>query len=118
MFDWAQYQRSTGAVKLHVVLDHDGCLPKFDVVTDGKTPEIEVARQMEFEPGTILVFDRGCVDYKWWLNLSRQKVFFVTRLKDSAEYGIVESRPVPANSNILRDEIVLSTAIQEEGPSY
>jgi hypothetical protein len=26
MFDWAQYKRSKGAVKLHLVLDHDGYL--------------------------------------------------------------------------------------------
>jgi transposase len=116
MFDWAQYQRSKGAVKLHLVLDHDGYLPKFAVVTDGKTHEIEVARQMEFEPGTILVFDRGYVDYTWWLNLSRRKVFFVTRLKDNADYGVVEDRPVPSSSNIVRDEVVLLTAIQEAGP--
>jgi hypothetical protein len=27
MSDWAQYKRSKGAVKLHLVLDHDGYLP-------------------------------------------------------------------------------------------
>ena len=27
MFDWAQYKRSKGAVKLHLVLDHDDYLP-------------------------------------------------------------------------------------------
>jgi hypothetical protein len=37
VFDWAQYRRSKGAVKLHLVLDHDGYLPRFAVVTDGKT---------------------------------------------------------------------------------
>src|ERR1019366_696 len=26
-FDWALYRRSKGAVKLHLVLDHDGYLP-------------------------------------------------------------------------------------------
>jgi len=26
-FDWARYKRSKGALKLHLVLDHDGCLP-------------------------------------------------------------------------------------------
>ena len=84
-----------------MVLDHDGYLPKFAVISDGKTHEIEVARQQQFEPGTVLVFDRGYTDFQWWLKLSQQKVFFVTRLKDNAEYGVVEQRPVVANSNIL-----------------
>jgi hypothetical protein len=36
MFDWAQYKRSKGAVKLHLVLDHDGCLPQYAVLSDGQ----------------------------------------------------------------------------------
>jgi Transposase DDE domain/Domain of unknown function (DUF4372) len=115
-FDWALYQRNKGAVKLHMVLDHDGYLPKFAVISDGKTHEIEVARQMEFEPGTVLVFDRGYTDFQWWLKLSQRKVFFVTRLKDNADYGVVEERQVVPDGGIVRDEVILLTAIQEQGP--
>jgi hypothetical protein len=115
-FDWAQYKRAKGAVKLHSVLDHDGYLPRFAVLTEGKTADITVAQRMTFVPGTMLVFDRGYADYAWWLRLTRQKVHFVTRLKDSAEYGVVEPRPVTENSSILRDEVILLTSPQEEGP--
>jgi hypothetical protein len=115
-FDWALYQRNKGAVKLHLTLDHDGYLPCFAVISDGKTHEIEVARQQQFEPGTVLVFDRGYADYQWWLKLSQQKVYFVTRLKDAAEYGVAEQRPVPAGGYILRDEVILLGALQERGP--
>lgn len=118
-FDWAKYRRSKGAVKLHLVLDHDGYLPRFAVLTEGRTHEIQVARQLEFEPGTLLVMDRGYADAEWFLRLSQQGVFFVTRLKDSAEYGIVEERKVPeqkAREGILRDEVILLTKTQEAGP--
>ena len=64
----------------------------------------------------MLVFDRGYTDFQWWLKLSEQKVFFVTRLKDNAEYGVMEQRPVAERSNILRDEVILLTALQEQGP--
>jgi len=116
MFDWALYRRSKGAVKLHLVLDHDGYLPRFAVITDGKTSDIKVARGLEFEPGTVVVIDRGYQDFDWWLELSRQKVFFVTRLKDNAEYGIVEQRAADRERGILLDEVVLLTKIQEAGP--
>ena len=116
MFDWAQYKRSKGAVKLHLVLDHDGYLPSYAVISDGKEADITAAKKMPFTPGTMLVFDRGYPDYGWWLSLTRQKIFFVTRLKDNAEYGIVEQRPVPEGSNILRDEVILLTSQQEGGP--
>jgi hypothetical protein len=115
VFDWALYRRTKGAVKLHLILDHDGYLPQFAVVTAGKTADIEVARQQRFEPGTMLVFDRGYTDMNWWLALSRQKIFFVTRLKDNIEYGVVEQRAVKSDSGIVRDEVVLLVKIQEEG---
>ena len=115
-FDWAHYKRTKGAVKLHLVLDHDGYLPSYAVVTAGVTADVTVAQQMTFAPGSMLVFDRGYTDYGWWLKLTRQKVHFVTRLKDSAEYGIVEQREVPAGSNIIRDEVILLCAQQEIGP--
>ena len=115
-FDWAHYKRAKGAVKLHMVLDHDGYLPSFAVLSEGRTADITVARKMSFAPGTILTFDRGYADYDWWLSLTRGKVHFVTRLKDSAEYGVAETRPVSENSNIIRDEIILLTSQQEIGP--
>jgi hypothetical protein len=62
VFDWAHYKRAKGAVKLHMVLDHDGYLPSFAVLTEGKTSDITVARQMSFAPGTMLAFDRGYAD--------------------------------------------------------
>jgi len=31
MFDWAKYTQQKGAIKLHLLLDHDGYLPSFAV---------------------------------------------------------------------------------------
>ncbi len=115
-FDWAHYKRAKGAVKLHMVLDHDGYLPSYAVLSEGKTADITVARRMTFAPGTMLVFDRAYTDYSWWLKLTSQKVQFVTRLKDTAEYGVVEQRPVPEGGDIVRDEVIVLCSQQEIGP--
>ncbi len=66
VFDWARFRRTKGAVKLHLMLDHDGLLPCYGVITDGKQHEVTVTRQWRFEAGTILVFDRGYTDYDWF----------------------------------------------------
>jgi hypothetical protein len=61
IYDWAKWQRAKGAAKLHMVLDHDGYLPRFAVMTEGKASEVKVARGFHFEPGTILVWaTRAC----------------------------------------------------------
>ena len=50
------------------------------------------------------------------MSLTRQKVHFVTRLKDSAEYGVVEQSKVPEGGNIIRDEVIVLCSQQEIGP--
>jgi hypothetical protein len=116
LFDWAAYKRTKGALKLHMVLDHDGYLPCYAVMTDGKESEMKVAKSMTFPPGTMVVFDRGYPDHDWWLSLTRSKVDFVTRLKDNVSYGVVSEREVPKGGDIIRDEVILLTSQQEIGP--
>ena len=106
MFDWAHYQQAKGAAKLHLVLDHDGHLPRYAVITEGKASEVNIAREWQFAPGTILVFDRGYVDYRWYQRLTNEGVFFVTRLRHDAHYGVQKQLPVPKNRHILKDEII------------
>jgi hypothetical protein len=36
LFEWARFRQIKGAVKLHLLLDHDGYLPSFLLITDGK----------------------------------------------------------------------------------
>ena len=109
VFDWAQFRRTKGAVKLHLMLDHDGLLPCYGVITDGKQHEVTVTRQWEFAPGTILVFDRGYTDYKWFERLSSQGVYFVTRLKTNADIIEVEDRPLAQRKGLVRDQVICMT---------
>jgi hypothetical protein len=50
LFDWAQFRRTKGAVKLHCLLDHDGYLPSVVVITEGKRHDVRVARTLRFDP--------------------------------------------------------------------
>ena len=106
LFDWAQYKRTKGAVKLHLVLDNEGYLPCFACLTDGKSHDITAARTIPFQPGTIVVMDKGYVHYGWWKQLTQQGVYFVTRLKQDLQWEVVENRPVPQNSPILKDQTI------------
>jgi hypothetical protein len=109
LYDWAKFQRTKGAVKLHLVLDHDGYLPCFGVVTDGSVHDVKVAHQIGFAPGTIVVDDRGYNDYRLFAKWTEVGVFFVTRMKDNALFEVIERRPVPSNRNIRSDEIICLT---------
>jgi len=118
LFDWAEFRRTKGAIKVHLLLDHDGYLPSFAVITPGKMHEVKVARKLRFDPGTVLVFDRGYVDYQWFVELTRQQVWFVTRLKQSATYQVVEKREVPERGQVLGDEVIFFPGLAEPSEEY
>ena len=107
LFPWATYKRTKGAVKLHFTLDHDGYLPTALVITAGTQSEKAIARQQTFAPGTIVVIDRGYVDYAWFATLTTAGVFFVTRLRADATYAVVTSAAVPQHGGIVADDLVV-----------
>jgi hypothetical protein len=106
LFDWAKYRRTKGAVKLHMVLDHDGYLPCFALITEGKVHEVTIAHEIIFPPGSIVVVDRGYTDYSLFYQWHLQDIYFVIRLKKNATYKVIENQQVPQNSNILSDQII------------
>lgn len=106
VFDWAKFRTTKGGIKVHMLLDNQGLLPSYALITDAKTSDIRPAREMTFSPGTILVFDRGYNDFLWFVTLTLQGVWFVTRMKDGTRYRVVERRDVPRDGNVLCDEVI------------
>jgi len=110
MFPWATYSRQKGAIKLHFTLDHAGYLPEAMVVTTGSYSELTVLRRRSYARGTILVMDRGFVDFGWFGQLNENGVIFVTRIKTDTRYEVLEHRPVPAGSGVISDEVIRLTS--------
>jgi len=106
LFDWAKYRRAKGAIKLHLLLDHAGYLPQFLDLTAAKTHEVQILKKLALDPGTIIVFDRGLIDYATWAKWIKEGVFFVTRLKTNAAYRIVHRNPVVERSHVLKDQLI------------
>lgn len=111
MYDWARFRRTKGAVKLHLVLDHDGYLPCFGIITDGKVHDVKAAHQIGFAPGTIVVDDRGYNDYRLFAKWTDAQVYFVTRMKDNALFEVLETRQPPQHRGILRDQTIRLTGV-------
>jgi len=118
MYDWAKFRRTKGAVKLHLVLDHDGYLPCFGIITDGKVADVKAAHQMHFAPDTIVVDDRGYNDFRLFAKWTDASVYFVTRMKDNTLFEVVEEHEVPKHRNILKDQSIrlTGTGAQQKCP--
>jgi len=106
LFDWASFRQTKGAVKLHLLLDHDGYLPTFATVTEGDVHEVNVAWELKLPKGSILAVDMGYTDYSLFAKWILEGIFFVTRQKGNAAYRVVEENRVPQNRNILKDQII------------
>ena len=109
LFDWATFRRTKGAVKLHLLLDHDGYLPVFANITEGNVHEVNIAKSLSFPKGSIVACDRGYTDYALFAKWNSEGVYFITRQKENAAYAVVEEKPVPQNRDILKDQIIVLT---------
>jgi len=111
LFPWAQFRTTKGAIKLHMLLDHDGYLPSFACISDGKKTDIPVARGVCLAKGSIVVVDRGYTDFGLFGRWTEDGVFFVTRQKTNADYIVLERREVSA-PHIIADEIIELTGLK------
>lgn len=114
LFPWAEFRRTKGAVKLHLLLDHDGYLPCYAYISNGKKHDVTIARKVPLPVGSIVAMDKGYNDYRLFSFWSESGIFFVTRMKDNAIYEVVEKRDVLQRKNILSDQFIRFTGVGAE----
>ena len=116
VFDWAKYKTAKGAVKMHTLLDYDGCLPSYINITDGKTADNKGAYDVPTVKSSVIVADRFYNDF-YLLNVwDSNKVNFVVRHKENLQYSSVRELPLPEDrhQHILKDEIIELTGVQTQ----
>jgi len=109
LFDWAKYRQKKGAIKLHVLLDYDGCLPSYMNMTDGKVADVRAAKLMPIPKDSVVVADRAYVDFKMLYRWQKQNTDFVIRLKKNIKYISKTEFDLPTDKDqhILMDESII-----------
>lgn len=108
LFDWAKYQSTKGALKIHTVIDNRTTLPTVLSITDGKTADITGAKRLvlDLPEQSILVFDRGYLDFVWWKKLDNKGIFFVSRAKTTTQILVGKRGEKPTDRSIVADDMV------------
>jgi len=108
LYPWAKFRKTKGALKIHNLYDHRGCMPAFVTVTDAKHHDVKIAKKLELPlmPDSILCVDRAYIDYRWLYSLNNSDVYFVTRAKTNINYTIVGQHVQNTKKNILFDYII------------
>jgi putative transposase len=100
--------RHIQGLKLHVLLGLSEGAPLDQWISAPNVTDIEYARTLKIESGTVYVFDRGYCDYSWWWQIACSGAQFVTRHKRNARLQILRTRAIPrvAQGIILKDQLV------------
>ena len=108
LFPWARYRKTKGALKIHTLLDFQGTIPQFIVITHGKKHELKVARQLArpISPDSILVMDKGYMDFGWFNELHFRHITFVTRAKECLHYEVLGQQPNGRDRRLIADRTV------------
>ncbi len=107
LFPWAKFRRAKGAVKLHTLLNLQGDIPEFILISDGKLHDVNVLDHLVPVPGAYYVMDRGYLDFERLYALHQAKSFFVTRSKRNFNFSRRYSHEVDKSTGVQCDQTVV-----------
>jgi hypothetical protein len=91
---WALWQdEQHRAARLHLEMDIFNHVPTAYVITEGNGNEKKALRTM-LAPGTIYLIDAGYAEYKLLNDIITAGSSFVIRLRDNADYVVLEEKPL------------------------
>jgi transposase len=104
--NWAKYRKSKGAIKLHLNLDGDKCIPYEAFLSEGKVHDACLMQELTQESGVIYVMDRGYVHFKSLYDIDLQDSFFVTRMKSNCAFKRIKNNPRDKEGPVLSDVLI------------
>ncbi len=107
LFDWAPFQSTKAAIKLHTLLDLRGAIPTFIHISDGKLHDVNVLDILPVEAGAFYVMDRGYLDFARLYAMHQAGAFFVTRAKHGLDGRRVYSSPTQREAGVICDQRVM-----------
>jgi Transposase DDE domain/Domain of unknown function (DUF4372) len=99
-----------GGVKVHTLMKSDEDVPCMVRMTASAKHDSSFLKELKLPPGSILVFDKGYNDYKQYQRFSNEKITWVTRVRESAVYEVIEALEVSQwhkSRGITRDTVIV-----------
>jgi len=109
LFPWAQFRRRKAAIKLHTLLEIHSAIPIFIAITSGAIHEVNLLDELQPEPGSFIVMDRGFIDFERLYRLHTALAFFVVRSKDNLTFRRRYSHPHDRGTGVRSDQTIILT---------
>ena len=116
--DWAKHRRRKAAAKTHLRLNLQSLLPQCVIVDTAREHDNRRARELcaALQPGEIVIFDKGYLDFGHLLHLDQRGVHWVTRAKENLRYEVVKKLPIQGHPRIMADELITLTDERKAAP--
>jgi len=114
LFPWAEFRRTKGGLKIHTLLDLQSSIPVFIDITAASIHEVNLLDQLFLEPGTILIMDRGYLDFERLYKLNTKSVYFIIRAKKNFKYRRVYSHKTDKSCGVQCDQIIKLTGYKSQ----
>lgn len=97
--------KKKGGVKVHMLIDAKEGIAKFVRITAAKVHDSNFLKFINLPKNSFIVFDKAYNNYKMFADWTKRKLFFVTRMKDSAVFKVLK---------VIQDNNVQTGIIKEE----
>lgn len=109
LFPWAKFRRRKAAIKLHTLLEIHSAIPVFIAITSGAVHEVNLLDELQPEPGSFIVMDRGFVDFQRLYRLHTALAFFVIRTKGNLAFRRRYSHQHDRATGVRSDQTIILT---------
>jgi transposase len=96
LFAWADARSTKAGIKAHVALDLRGAIPVLLTLTTAKVADSSQLDALHLPNGSIVVLDRGYIDFKRLHQLTERGMSFVVRAKGNLQWRSVQTHAVGA----------------------
>ena len=102
--------RKKGGMKVHMLIDAVQSVGRFIKMTAAKVHDKKFLKSLELISDSMIVFDKAYSYYHQFALWTNQHVYFVTRMKKSAVYTVIEIKRnhyrKKGQAKVLKDEII------------
>lgn len=107
LFPWADFRSTKAGIKAHTVIDLRGAIPVVLTITNAKDADVKQLDDLKLPDGSIVVLDRGYLDFGRLYALTQRQCSFVVRAKANLHYGCDSANAPRTDSGVMSDQIIV-----------
>lgn len=106
LFAWADFRSTKAGIKAHVALDLRGAIPVLITITHANVGDSSQLDALHLPAGSIVVLDRGYIDFARLYSLTLRGISFVVRARSDLQWRCIQDHPVDTSQGVRADHTI------------